>query len=242
MRFLAFDLETIPCLQVGARLWHIDDSAPDGYEQMYAARRRETEGKQETDFLKPFMHRIVGLGMVALNLEKQTVSTVALAGDTEAEYIRQFHLMLAGNPALITWNGQSFDLPVIRYRAMYHGLPLPQLYGAKLRNFDRYDYRFGEKHFDLMDVLSSYGRSPSLKLAEMAALLDIPCKTHGSGEDVLPLYRAGDYATIKAYVQEDAQVTARIFLEWWASRGSAPWDLLKDLDEQLRTEPVEATA
>lgn len=232
-RFLVVDTETIPCLAMARRVWGIDPESPGAFEAIGQARRSETDGKGDTSFPKPFMHRIVGIGMVGLDLAKGTVSVVSAAGEDEAEYLRRFHLMLAGRPALIGWNSLGFDLPVIRYRALCYGIPLPLLYGATLRGYDRYDYRFGEQHFDLMDLFSGFGRSASLKLSEMAALLDLPCKTEGSGGQVLALYRAGDYLQIEAYVAEDARVTARIFLNWWASRGSAPWDTLAPLDEQL---------
>lgn len=232
-RFLVFDVETVPCLIMGGRVWGIDPESPTAYEAMAEARRTETAGKAETDFLKPFMHRIVGLGMVGLDLAKKTVSVVSRAGEDEAEYIRQFHLMLAGGPVLVSWNGLAFDLAVLRYRALYHRLPLPQLYGTSLRNFDRYEYRFGERHFDLMDLLSGYGRSAALTLREMAALLELPCKTEASGEDVLALFRAGEYGRIKRYVNEDCSVTARIFLQWWVNRGSARWGELEGLYAQL---------
>ena len=232
-RFLVLDTETIPCLEMARRVWGIDPESPGAFEAIGEARRTETDGKGDTSFPKPFMHRIVGIGMVGLDLAKGTVSVVSAAGEDESEYLRRFHLMLAGRPVLVTWNGLGFDLPVIRYRALFHALPLPQLYGATLRGYDRYDYRFGEQHFDLMDILSGFGRSPTLKLSEMAALCDVPCKSQGSSDQVLGWFRAGDFPKIDFHVQEDAQATARIFLNWWASRGSAPWDALAPLDEQL---------
>jgi DNA polymerase elongation subunit (family B) len=34
------------------------------------------------------------------------------------------------NPQLVTFNGSSFDLPVLRYRAMVHKLPAIRVVGA----------------------------------------------------------------------------------------------------------------
>ena len=212
MRVLVFDTETIPDLVMAHRVWGIDAEAPDAYQKAFEMRLEETERKSE--FMKPAFHRVVAVGMVGMDLDKRSVSVVRSSGPNEAEHLRQFHLMLAGNPVLVTWNGLAFDLAVLRYRALYHGLPLPLLYCAALRNYDRYDYRFGEKHFDLMDVLSGFGRSAGLKLSEMAALCDIPCKQEGSGALVLERFLAGDHEANANYVEEDARATARIFLRW----------------------------
>ena len=32
------------------------------------------------------------------------------------------------SPRLVSWNGGGFDLPVIRYRAMLHGVAAPEFY------------------------------------------------------------------------------------------------------------------
>ena len=51
-------------------------------------------------------------------------------------------------PQLVTFNGSSFDLPVLRYRAMIHGVASPGL--AARAYFNRYT----EDAIDLCDVLS----------------------------------------------------------------------------------------
>jgi 3'-5' exonuclease len=49
----------------------------------------------------------------------------------------------------VTFNGNSFDLPVLRYRAMIHGVPAPGLAARP------YFYRYTEDAVDLCDILSS---------------------------------------------------------------------------------------
>lgn len=234
MRVLVLDLETVPCLVMGDRVWGIP-SQDDGYAFMAQVRDAETEGK--SDFLKPAMHRIVALGMVGLDTDSGLVEVSGHAGENEAEMIGYAHAWLKGLPVLVTWNGLGFDLPVLRYRALFHGLTVP-LFWSGQKSYERLDYRYGDRHIDLCDVLSCYGRSTALKLSEAAALFDFPCKTQGAGADVLALWKAGDYERIRGYVEEDARVTARIFLRWWASRGrSGEFDAL---DAQLAGAPVAA--
>ena len=59
-------------------------------------------------------------------------------------------------PRLVTYNGRSFDLPVLRYRAMLHGVSAPWLYQSGGR-YNSYLYWYDTKwHCDLMDVLSDF--------------------------------------------------------------------------------------
>lgn len=231
MRCLVLDLETVPCLTMGERVFGIDFSIePDprvAYEHMVSARLAETEGK--TDFQKPALHRIVGLGMVGFDTDRGIVQVHAQAGEQEAELIAAAHSWMKGEPVLVGWNTLGFDLPVLRYRALFQSVTVP-LFWTGQKNFERLDYRYGDRHIDLCDVLSCYGRSTALKLSEAAALFDLPCKTRGAGDRVLPLWMAGRYEEIRAYVEEDARVTARIFLRWWESRGRPMHDAI---DAQL---------
>jgi 3'-5' exonuclease len=49
------------------------------------------------------------------------------------------------SPQLVTFNGNSFDLPVLRYRAMVHGVSAP---GLSVRP---YFHRYTEDAVDLCD-------------------------------------------------------------------------------------------
>jgi 3'-5' exonuclease len=54
------------------------------------------------------------------------------------------------NPQLVTFNGNGFDLPVLRYRAMIHAISAPGL--AERSYFNRHT----EDALDLCDALSSF--------------------------------------------------------------------------------------
>jgi len=66
-------------------------------------------------------------------------------------------------PILVTFGGNGFDLPLLRYRAFALGVPVPGLHAGGHRN---YWHRFGSDHIDLCDVLSGYGGSTKPSLAE----------------------------------------------------------------------------
>jgi predicted PolB exonuclease-like 3'-5' exonuclease len=67
---------------------------------------------------------------------------------SEKELITSFVEKIAAlSPQLVTFNGSSFDRPVLRYRAMVHGVAVPGV-AARL-----YFHRYTEDAVDLCDVL-----------------------------------------------------------------------------------------
>jgi len=140
----------------------------------------------------------------------------------EADLVRDFVAALprddAGNgPVLVSFNGGSFDLPILRYRALAHGAPVPALFANSGRD---YWYRFGRDHIDLCDMLAGFGASARPSLGEMAALLGIPAKLGGmDGTQVEALARAGHLDEIAAYCLGDVIVTFRLMLRFALVRG-----------------------
>jgi 3'-5' exonuclease len=76
-------------------------------------------------------------------------------------------------PQLVTFNGNSFDLPVLRYRAMIHGVAAPGL--AARAYFNRYT----EDAVDLCDILSSFSPQGKATLHEISRVMGLPGKPKG---------------------------------------------------------------
>lgn len=216
---VAFDLETAPDTDAGRRLFGLMGTDEDVATAMLAKRKEDTDGR--TDFLKPAYHRVVGIGLVAVALSSTPeVSVKSVAKNGERDLITLFLDSLRRHPQLVSWNGSGFDLPVIRYRALLHGLPAEDLYGpADQRQWDSYGYRYGSAHVDLMDVLAGYGASPAMGLDEMARLAGLPGKTTASGDQVAGLAFGGEWERIERYVGLDALQTLLLFLRWQVGRG-----------------------
>lgn len=129
----------------------------------------------------------------------------------EADFYRKVDSSLPQGCLGVTLNGRGFDNAVLRLQAQRHGL-------FDLRNIARQANagRFDVAHLDLMDAFGS-GRGTSL--AELCSALGIPAKTTVSGGDVGSLWRSGNVAAIKAYVQEDVIATYILHLHAAAWRG-----------------------
>jgi 3'-5' exonuclease len=220
-----FDLETVPDLAVARRLLKLGPEASDEVVRETIGQRYAREGTAPLDvFLKPPLHRIACIGALFADRQEDGVITVRNLGarhigeKSEAELVRDFVTALQrDDPILVTFNGGGFDLPVLRYRALAHGIAGPTVFGKGGRD---YWYRFGRDHIDLCDVIAGFGASARPNLAEMAALLDIPNKLDGmDGSQVESFVQAGRLDEIAAYCLGDVIVTFRLMLRYATIRG-----------------------
>jgi predicted PolB exonuclease-like 3'-5' exonuclease len=117
-------------------------------------------------------------------------------------------------PQLVTFNGTSFDLPVLRYRAMVNGVAAP---GLSLRP---YFNRYTEDAIDLCDVLSSFSPQAKATLHELCRVMGLPGKPDGmSGGEVENYYRDGRIGEIAEYCESDVVNTYRVWLRYELFRG-----------------------
>ena len=67
-----------------------------------------------------------------------------------------------------SWNGGGFDLPVLHYRALLHGVQAPRYWEMGDEDtafrYNNYLSRFHWRHLDVMDVLSGH-QNPRLRVA-----------------------------------------------------------------------------
>jgi predicted PolB exonuclease-like 3'-5' exonuclease len=149
------------------------------------------------------------------------------AGSGEHRDHRERHLLEEfsrfvgrARPVLVTYNGRSFDLPVIVMRSLCHGIPLPWYY----RDRDvRYRYS-AEGHLDLCDWLAEHGAARAGKLDAIARLIGLPGKIGVDGSQVDGLYRAGQIEQVQRYCLADVAQTALLFLRFRLLQGQITSD------------------
>jgi 3'-5' exonuclease len=135
--------------------------------------------------------------------------------DDEPTLIAAFRAAQLEKPAtLVTWNGRTFDLPVLAMRALHHGIPWGWYYdGRGLR------YRYSDEgHCDLMDFLADYGATRQMKLGDACRLVGLPGKTDMDGSKVAELVAATgakaveNACKIAKYCLQDSLQTALLFV------------------------------
>jgi len=211
--FFVFDIESIPDIPFLRTLLENPPEDDDALLEVAA----EEFGRGKSGFLPPMYHQMVswvGLWVTASGEPRQKV---AWSGTDEKEGLVQLidTLRTYKDFGVIHHNGKGFDLPLITYRALKHGLQLP----SRLNNHD-IRYRFSKHNLDLMDEFSNFGASSYPKLKHIGALIGVPVKVTGQGDEVLDMFRKNELARIEHYCYEDVMATYLIWLHLQFTSGS----------------------
>ena len=124
----------------------------------------------------------------------------------------------------MSWNGGGFDLPVLNYRALIHGISAAKYWdmGEDDRDFKWNNYigRYHMRHLDLMDVLAMYQPRASAPLNQMAQLCGFPGKLGMDGSQVWGAYQRGEIQQIRDYCETDVMNTFLVYLRFQLMRGA----------------------
>ena len=218
--YLVLDIETVPDLT----RWQKPEDRPEIFPPNWA-------------------HRIVAIGALWLDRAYRLARLGVVAGGDERALLGELSRIVgAGRPTLVTYNGRSFDLPVIAIRALCHGVPLPWYYRDRAVRSRHSE----DGHLDLCDSLADHGATRVGGLDAIARLIGLPGKLGVDGSQVEGLYARGALAEIEAYCLTDVAQTALLLLRFRLLQGRLAPEVYRARTEALlaglaadpRTEPV----
>lgn len=218
---LAFDIETVPDVALGRELYGVDDLSDAEVAEVMYHKRRQDSG---SEFLRPHVQRVVAIAVALRSGERFRVWSLGDPNSGEAELIQRFFDGVERyRPVLVSWNGGGFDLPVLHYRALRHGIAAPCYWdtGGGIQEFrwNNYLNRFHERHTDLMDVLAGFQPRACAPLDEIAVMLGLPGKMGMDGSKVWGAFQEGRIEAIRAYCETDALNTYLVFSRFQQIRG-----------------------
>lgn len=243
---LCFDIETIPDVE-GLRRLGLDRADPgelagvpdmgapstpapaamteplddDAVVELAFARRRARTG---SDFLPLHQHRVVAVACLFRDDDGVRIRNLGAPEDPEQRLVGDFFRVIERyTPQLVSWNGSGFDLQVLTYRALVHGLQASRFWdlGDDDRDFkwNNYISRYHSRHLDLMDLLALYTPRANAPLDELAKLCGFPGKMGMDGSQVWPAYRQGRIGEIRDYCETDVANTYLMFCRFQLLRG-----------------------
>lgn len=220
---LVFDIETIPDVN-GLRVLHNHpDSMSDAdvAAAAFAARR----DKSGSEFLQCHLHKIAAISCVFRDAEGFRVKSLGSLHDQEGKLIQDFFRVIDRyTPQLISWNGGGFDLPVLHYRAMIHGVTAARYWemgdGDRDFKWNNYLSRYHTRHLDLMDLLALYTGRSNAPLDDLAKLCGFPGKLGVDGSQVWTLFQEGRLDEIRSYCETDVVNTYLMYCRFQLMRGT----------------------
>lgn len=227
-KLFVFDIETIPDTEAAAALIGVESADVEVLRQALTDYHlKVTDGKNS--FPRQPFHRVVAISFVEADIDYanggeryslQAVRSGGMVDASEEELLKGFFQYLGkSHPRLVSFNGRTFDLPVLKYRAMKYGIAAPWLYnrGDKWSNYgQRYSIDW---HCDLLEVVSDFGASARVKLDEVCSILGVPGKFGVDGSQVTPMYDAGRIQEIRDYCETDVLNTYLVYLRVMQHRG-----------------------
>ena len=222
MHCFSFDIETVPDIEFGRRMWDLGDLDDKDVGTAMTFMRQQQTG---SDFLPLHQHRIVAISVALRSGDSFHVWSLGDEDSDEEELVQRFFDGIERySPDLVSWNGGGFDLPVLHYRAMKHGIQAPRYWetGDNDRDFkwNNYINRYHSRHTDLMDVLSGYQARARASLDQAAVLLGFPGKLGMSGDKVWQCWLDGGIGEIRDDCETDVLNTWLVYLRYEFMRGN----------------------
>ncbi|MBW7903115.1 MAG: 3'-5' exonuclease [Rhodocyclaceae bacterium] len=223
---LVFDIETVPDVAGLRRLHDLPADIADAEVAELAFQQRRAQSG--SDFLPHYLQRVVTVSCALRAGDAFKVWSLSEPEQGEGEIVQRFFDGVEKfTPQLVSWNGGGFDLPVLHYRGLVHGVVAPRYWDmgegdyADSRDFkwNNYISRYHARHLDLMDLLALYQPRASAPLDDLAKLIGFPGKLGMDGGKVWDAWQAGKIADIRDYCETDVVNTYLVLCRFRLMRG-----------------------
>jgi predicted PolB exonuclease-like 3'-5' exonuclease len=184
-----------------------------------AYQKRRVQSGGASDFLPVHLQRVVVISCVLRSDEGIRIFSIGEPEANEAAAIQRFFDGVEKySPQLVSWNGRSFDLPVLVNRGLAHAVGAACFWNTEDDSrYSNYINRFHDRHCDLMDVLSLYG-GRGAPLDELSRLAGLPGKLGVGGGAVWESWLAGEIEAIRNYCEADTVNTYLLYLRFQLMR------------------------
>jgi hypothetical protein len=203
--FLVFDIETIKDLPM------IEEIANE---------EQKKKMLDDGEFPPLHFHRVVSISVLISNGNSSLFKSWCYEDEEMVLHFFWKAFSKLNNPTFVSFNGKSFDLPVLilrslQFPSMLEKDEVDKAFRILTDNSDKWENskpnyfnRYTQYHIDLMELFGVY-RKYSLKA--ICYLCGIPVKTEGEGSKVENMFYDGKLEEIARYCAEDVKATALLF-------------------------------
>ena len=216
--YLIFDIETISDGALISRIRYTGQNlspteAINKYRGEIAAER--TDGK---DFVPYTFAMPISVAVAKVSTDYRLLDIAVLDAPQFRPHIITQHFWQGwrhyNRPTFVTFNGRTFDLPVMELAAFRYGYQLPDWFNVEAKTYDQLRNRYNiHMHLDLLDLISNFGTTRIIGgLNLLANLLGKPGKTDVEGSQVQDMFFRGETQAINDYCMGDVLDTYFVFL------------------------------
>lgn len=238
VKFLVFDVESVADGELVSKVHFPGQGlAP---EQAIAKYREELVAQSGSDFI-PYTYQIpIAVVVAKVAPDYRLLDVVTLDEPAFRPHVIADHFWRGWEayrrPTLVTFNGRTFDLPLLELAAFRYGLSVPRWFNVEDKSWEQYRSRYNmQAHLDLHDLLTNFGATRfhgGLNLA--ANVLGKPGKMDVQGFMVQDLFNQGRLAEINDYCRCDVLDTYFVFLRAAVLLGRLPLSREQELVEQTK--------
>jgi predicted PolB exonuclease-like 3'-5' exonuclease len=237
MSILVFDIESVPDYEAGRKIHKLTDDLSD--KDVVKAMQHLQFQKSGSEFMPLHLQKIVAISVVFENRDQLKVWSLGNKDSDESEIIQRFYEGIEQHtPTLVSWNGGGFDLPVLNYRSLLHGIQAPRYWETgdddTSFRYNNYISRFHWRHTDLMDVLGNFQPRAGAKLDQIATMLGFPGKFGMDGSQVWDKFQQGGIDEIRNYCETDVLNTYLVYLQFEMIRGRCSRGMLEQKLERVK--------
>jgi len=216
VKFFVFDIESVADGELVSRLRYPGENLDPI--TAIARYRRELLEDSKSDFI-PYTYQLpIAIAIAKIAPDFQLLDLVAL-DEPQFRPNVMTNLFWKGwerynRPTFVSFNGRTFDLPLMELAAFRYGISLPEWFNHRLPSYQQPRNRYNQDaHLDLQDLLTNFGTTRFTGgLNLVANLLGKPGKVMAKGHEVQDLYNDGEVQKINDYCRCDVLDTYFAFL------------------------------
>jgi predicted PolB exonuclease-like 3'-5' exonuclease len=214
--YLAFDIESVADGNLISKIRYPGENL----EAVAAIERyrQELRDQYDSDFIPYTFHVPVSVAVGKISADYRLIDVTVLDEPQFRPHVITEHFWRGWDkyrrPTLVSFNGRTFDLPLLELAAFRYGLSVPGWFNVTAKSFEQYRNRYNlDSHIDLQEILTNFGSTRfngGLNLA--ANLLGKPGKMGVQGHMVQDMFYEGQLAQINDYCRCDLLDTYFVFL------------------------------
>lgn len=216
VRYLVFDIESVADGDLIAKVRYPNDklTGPEAIKK-YSAELMEKFG---SEFIPYTYHLPISIAVAKIDEAFNLIDIVTLDPPEYRPHIITKHFWdgwkAYKQPSLVSFNGRSFDLPLLELSAYRYGIAIPEWFNIYGKSWEQPRARYNQSaHLDLQDILTNFGATRlNGGLNLVANLVGSPGKMGTAGHMVQQLYDDGETGRINDYCRCDVLDTYFVLL------------------------------